>query len=275
MIAPRLLTAVMSAVGASLIATNALPAQSTATVSAAAQPAAVTAPFGVGEVLEYEINYAIIDAGTLRLAVEGIEPVDGRQAYHLVSRAQTNRTVSALYSLTDQLQSWMDVERLHALRYEKESVEKGKRRDRSYRLDQQRNVRIDLESGDEDPMPPGAQDDLSIFYFLRTLPLEEGKRLTLNVLMDPDDNPMRVTVLGEEEVKVPAGRFKTLVLQLDVETDSGVFAQGGELKVWMTDDAQRVPVKLESKLAVGSFTASLTKLTPGQTSSTAALSTTR
>ncbi|MFN2433425.1 MAG: DUF3108 domain-containing protein [Gemmatimonadota bacterium] len=239
-------------------------------------PSPVTVPFRVGEALEYTISYAFLDAGTMRLAVEGVEEVDGRPAYHLRFEAQTNSAISAIYSLKDLLQSWMDVERLHSVRFIKESVEKGKRRDRSYTLDQTRRVRVDDQTGEEKPMPAGAQDDLSIFYFLRTLPLEEGKRFTLNNLMDPDDNPMRVTVVGSEPVKVPAGRFDCFVLRLDVHTDSGVFSQGGEVKVWMTKDPRRILTKLESKVSVGSFSAVLTQLTPGrQASPAAALSTSR
>jgi hypothetical protein len=53
------------------------------------------------------------------------------------------------------------------------------------------------------------------------------------------------------------------VLRLDVDTDSGAFSQGGELTVWMTRDERRLPVKLESKLPVGTFTASLREYRPG------------
>jgi hypothetical protein len=62
---------------------------------------------------------------------------------------------------------------------------------------------------------------------------------------------------------VPAGTFDCWVLRLDVDTDSGAFSQGGELTVWMTRDARRLPVKLESKLPVGAFAASLRDYRPG------------
>jgi hypothetical protein len=239
------------------------PASSAGVPAASQLSALATVPFGVGETLQYSIAYAFLEAGTLRLAVESLESFAGRPAYRLTFTAQTNPSVSAIYSLKDNLQSWMDAERLHSLQFVKESVEKGKKRDRNYRLDQARHVRIDAETGKEEPMPADAQDDVSIFYFLRTLPLAEGKRFTLNNLMDPDDNPMRVSVLGSETVRVPAGTFDCLVLRLKVQTDSGIFSQGGELKVWMTKDARRLPIKIESKLAVGSFTASLTSQQSG------------
>jgi hypothetical protein len=220
-------------------------------------------PFNVGEVLTYSIAYAFVDAGTLRLAVDGIETLNGRSAYHLVSQAQTNATVSALYSLTDHLQSWMDVEHLYSLRYVREAVEKGKKRSKRLTFDQSRHVKIFEHDGSEKAIAPEAQDDVSILYFLRTLPFEQGKTFTLNNLADPEDNPMRIAVLGAEKVRVPGGTFDCWVLRMDVHTDSGVFSQGAEVKAWMTRDPAHVLVKLQSKLSVGSFTVQLTGLQAG------------
>ena len=221
-------------------------------------------PFRVGEVLTYSIAYAFVDAWTLRLAVEGIETLNGRSAYHLVSQAQTNATVSALYSLTDHLQSWMDVEHLYSLRYVREAVEKGKKRSKRLTFDQARHVKIFEHDGSEKAIAPEAQDDVSILYYLRTLPFEQGKTFTLNNLADPEDNPMRVAVLGTEKVRVSAGTFDCWVLRLDLHTDSGIFSQGAEIRTWMTRDPRHVLVKLQSKLPVGSFTVQLTSLQAGE-----------
>ncbi len=221
-------------------------------------------PFRVGEVLTYSIAYAFVDAGTLRLSVDGIETLNGRNAYHLVSRAQTNSTVSALYSLTDHLQSWMDVEHLYSLRYVREAVEKGKKRQKRLTFDQVRHVKVFEHDGSEKAIAPEAQDDVSILYYLRTLPFEQGKTFTLNNLADPGDNPMRISVLGAEKVRVPAGTFDCWVLRLDVHTDSGIFSQGAEIRAWMTRDPRHVLVKLQSKLSVGSFTVQLTGLEAGE-----------
>lgn len=245
-----------------------VPGAPAAESAAAVLPA--PAPFAVGEVLSYSVSYAFIDAGRMRMAVEGIEQVEGRPAYRLTFKAETNPAVSALYTLKEVLQSWMDIERLHSLRFVKQGVEKGREWEKRLRLDQARRVRVNEETGEEDPMPPDAQDDVSIFYYIRTLPFQEGRTFVLQNLMDPDDNPMRVTVLGAEPVKVPAGTFESWALRVEVHTDSGVFSQGSDLRLWLSRDARRIPVKVESKLAVGSFTAVLTAQQAGSASALAA-----
>jgi hypothetical protein len=241
------------------------PAPETRAAAAGAQVPrpAPDPPFRVGEALTYSIAYAFVDAGTLRMSVEGIENVNGRPAYHFVSRAQTNSSISALYSLTDHLQSWMDVERLYSLRYHRDAVEKGKKRSKHLTFDQARHVKIFEHDGSEKAIAPEAQDDVSILYYLRTLPFAEGKTFTLDNLADPEDNPMRIAVLGTEKVRVAAGTFDCWVLKLDVHTDSGVFSQGGEVKTWLSRDPRHVLVKLQSKLSVGSFNVELTEFQPG------------
>jgi hypothetical protein len=240
-------------------ATSAYSASGGVAVPVPAEP-----PFRVGEVLTYAIAYAFVDAGTLRMEVAGIEDVRGRPAYHFVSRAQTNSTISALYSLTDHLQSWMDVERLHSLRYVREAVEKGKKRDKRLTFDQERHVKIFEHDSTEKAIVPDGLDDVAILYYLRTLPFEKGKTFTLDNLADPEDNPMRVAVLGTEKVKVPGGTYDCWVLRLDVHTDSGIFSQGAEIRAWLTRDPRHVLAKLQSRLPVGSFTVQLTSLQSGQ-----------
>ena len=74
---------------------------------------------------------------------------------------------------------------------------------------------------------------------------------------DPNDNPLTIEVLKQERIKVPAGSFDTYVLDLDVTTDGGLFKKGGENRIWVTTDARHVPVKISSRIGVGSFEAEL------------------
>jgi hypothetical protein len=58
-------------------------------------------------------------------------------------------------------------------------------------------------------------------------------------------------------VRVPAGTYDAFVLDLDVTTDSGLFKKGGENRIWVTADARHVPVRISSKIGLGSFEAEL------------------
>lgn len=220
--------------------------------------------FKPGEQLEYSISYGVVPAGKMTLEVDELTQFAGRPAYRFLSDLETNPALSFVYAMESAEEALFDAAELYSLRYQRTAVENEKQRDRDYRFDQENHVIVHA-SGETKPTSERAVDQLSILYFLRLLPLETGSRFTLRNLADPDDNPLRIRVLKEERVKVPAGTFDTYVLELDFQTDSGVFKRGGDNRIWLSADEHRVPVQLTSKVGMGSFRAELVRFSAGDT----------
>jgi hypothetical protein len=224
---------------------------------AAAQTNSIrSAPFYPGESMEYAVGYGRLPAGSLEIGIEELDTLDGRPAYHIVFQAASNQAISYIYDINSREESWFDAREFYSLRYRRESTENDKTRTKEYVFDQQRQVRIEPD-GDVSPASPRAVDQVAMFYYVRLLPLEPGSKFVLRNQADPDDNPLTVEVLKRERVKVPAGTFDTYVLDLDVKTDGGLFKKGGENRIWVTTDARHVPVKISSKVGIGSFEAEL------------------
>jgi hypothetical protein len=106
-------------------------------------------------------------------------------------------------------------------------------------------------------------DQASFVYFLRTVPLEVGVTYEWNRYFRFDRNPVILRVLRRETVEVPAGEFSTIVVQPIIKT-RGIFSEGGEAEVFITEDERRIPVKVKSKLVVGSVTLELTEYATGE-----------
>ncbi len=68
---------------------------------------------------------------------------------------------------------------------------------------------------------------------------------------------VEVQVLRREKIKTKLGEFDTIVIKPLMKSE-GIFNRKGDVYIWLTDDKKRVPVKLESKVAIGSITATLT-----------------
>lgn len=219
--------------------------------------------FNPGERLEYAVSYGPVPAGSMELRVVELAPLGDRTAYHFASEVESNRAVSYVYEIESREDAWLDADRLHSLKYRRDSVEKGKERDRDYTFDQERHVRVDAD-GETRPTSPNAVDQLSMIYYLRLLPYDQGSKFTLRNQADPGDNPLTVRVLKRERIKVPAGTFDTWVLELGLQTDSGVFKKGGDNRLWVTADARHLPVKISSKIGLGNFVADLVRYEPGQ-----------
>jgi hypothetical protein len=229
---------------------------------AAAQTAPASVPFNPGERLEYAVSYGVLPAGSMTVRVAGVEEYAGRSAYHFVFEAKSNRAVSFLYELATTEEAWFDTRELYSLRYRRVSTENDKQREKDVRFDQERHLRI--ENGESKPTSPRAVDPVSMMYFLRTLSFRPGATYVLSNQADPNDNPLTARILKQERIRVPAGTYDTFVIDIDVRTDSGIFKKGGDNRVWVTSDARHIPVKISSKIGVGSFQAELVDFAGGR-----------
>jgi hypothetical protein len=97
--------------------------------------------------------------------------------------------------------------------------------------------------------------------FVRTVPLEVGRRYVFDQYYKPDRNPVTVDVLRRERVSVPAGTFDAVVIRPSFRT-KGIFAQSGGTEVWLSDDARRVVLRMKTHLPFGAITLALTEYTP-------------
>jgi hypothetical protein len=215
-----------------------------------------SAPFYPGESMQYAVGYGRLPAGTLEIGIDELDTLDGRPAYHIVFEAASNQAISYLYDINSREESWFDAREFYSLRYRRESTENDETRTKEYVFDQQRQVRIEPD-GDVSPASPRAVDQVAMFYYVRLLPLEPGAKFVLRNQADPDDNPLTIEVLKKERVRVPSGTYDAYVLDLDVRTDGGIFKKGGQNRIWVTTDARHVPVKISSKIGIGSFEAEL------------------
>ena len=84
------------------------------------------------------------------------------------------------------------------------------------------------------------------------MPLEVGKTYTFDRYYKPDRNPVTLRVLRKERVTVPAGTFDAVVVQPVIKT-KGIFSEGGQAEVWISDDARRMIVQMKSQLKFGSL----------------------
>lgn len=230
-----------------------------ANVESGALPRAI--PFGVGERLEFALQYGPIQVGTATLSVSGIGRIGAVPCYHFVSDARSNPSYDSVYRVHDRVEAWADTSTLSTWRVEKHL------REGDYQLDTV--ARFDLVQGtvSYDKGPPASvgrtvRDPLTAFFATRAMELRDGELITMPGHGDRKNYTIGVRVLRRETVTVPAGRFRCVVLQPSI-SGTGVFRQTGKMTVWVTDDAARIPVKLASKVTVGSVVGSLTRHVPG------------
>jgi hypothetical protein len=157
------------------------------------------------------------------------------------------------YKVNDVYESWMDVVTLNSLRYVQDLEQGSRDRERTFEIFPERAVYRETTRGTSDrPSVSDPLDDGSFLYFIRTVPLEIGRTYTFNRYFRPDRNPVQIRVLRRERVKVPAGEFDAIVIQPIIKT-SGIFAEGGQAEIWLSDDSERMMLQMKSRLSFGTL----------------------
>ncbi len=233
---------------------GALRAQPATTVPSATP---MTVPFEVGERMVYDLRFGKLKVGEGTMELIDTEQIRGRDAWHTRFRV---RGGIPFYRVDDVLESWIDREHFHSLRFVQDLEEGGKVRERRFEMFPERKVFREGD-GEEQPSVSNPLDDGSFLYFVRTLPLEVGQSYQFDRYFRPDRNPVVVRVIGRETVRVPAGTFNTLVIQPVIKS-KGIFSEKGEARIWLTDDSRRIMVQMKSKTKVGSLNLYLKSVTP-------------
>ena len=215
-------------------------------------------PFSPGERLTYEARIGGIGRGTAVMSVDGPVAVRGHPAYHLLFDI---RAKVGFVSVTNVSESWLDAFRMSSLRFQKRERHPLSRREQQAEIfpDEQRWAG-DGESGrtmSEQPL-----DELSFIYFLRTVQLEDGGALRFDRHFEASRNPTLVRTVGRERLDTPAGRFATIVVEMQVR--DGRYGGGGVIRLHLSDDARRIPVRIESTVPMaGRAVLTLTAYRPG------------
>jgi hypothetical protein len=107
------------------------------------------------------------------------------------------------------------------------------------------------------PIPAGTQDIISCLYYTRSvLPLKPGASLTMNVYHDKKNRPVEVRVEKIETIGSRWGDLETARV-LVIMPFHGLFMNQGNIRVWLTTDERRTPVRMTAKVILGSIVADL------------------
>ena len=218
-------------------------------------------PFGEGEELVYRASTVLGSVGRGSMRVAGPDEVRGH-ATLLLSFDFSGRM--GPLRAESRARSWLCPDALASLRYQ--------RTERSPLFSGSEAVEIYPEerrwrsaAGETGAIPAGAPlDELSFIYFIRTLPLADSAVYTLARHFAAERNPVSVRVVRRMRLRVPAGEFQAVEVEMSVK-DRRSYGGRGSIRLFFTDDARRLPLRIVSSVpVVGSVTLSLESFTPGR-----------
>ena len=210
-------------------------------------------PFSVGERLDYEAKLGYFPVGTASVTVTGMVRERGAQAFEFTA---TGSGGPPGWRVSYDLTSLVEADKFNSLRFHRRLEQGGKVDEHRYVIvPDSARYREEGVTGDW-VTPAEPLDELAFLYYLRSAPLAVGKTYSLRRYFKTGYNPIQVAVTGRESLPLPDGQTAScLAVQ--------VSARGATMRVWFTDDKQRLPVQLEIPLQFGSVTLTLAGQTGG------------
>ncbi|MGM0568808.1 MAG: DUF3108 domain-containing protein [Elusimicrobiota bacterium] len=220
-------------------------------------------PWEVGEKLVFSVRWGVIRAGEATLEVREILNLGGREVFRFVHTARSARFFDPFYKVRNRVESFVDTRKLQSIRYERIIREGSYSRDSVIIYDHDYGVAY--EDGERFEITEGIQDVLSSFYYMRTKKLEPGEVYRFDIGSSKKIWPLKINVKRREKIKVPAGRFDTVVVEPELMEEEGIFKHEGKIEIWLTDDERKIPVLIRSSIKIGTVSVVLTeKKLPGR-----------
>ena len=213
--------------------------------------------FKKGEFLRYDVTYGYFSAATATLEIADFpKKINGRNTFHVVGKGKSAGALNWFFKVEDRYETYIDEEAILPWKFIRHVREGGYELDRDIRFDQYLNTATVTQNGDKYyNVEPNTQDLLSAFYYARTLDMQDaeiGQEFVINTFFDREMYPLKFKFLGSEVVTTDLGSFNCLKFRPMVEKGR-VFKEEEDMTLWVSDDANKVPIRVKSDLLVGSI----------------------
>ena len=215
--------------------------------------------FTVGEKLTFDIKYGFVTAGVAVMEIPKLKRISGRDVYQITFKVNSIPSFDPLYKVRDRYETYLDKEGLFPWRFEQHIREGGYSRDFSAFFDQRRGVAKTSEGSYDIPLY--VNDIISAFYYARLFDFSEMKQgdvFELHNFYKDKVYPLQIIYHGKETIEVEAGIFECIIVE-PVIAKGGLFKTEGNIIIWLSDDQLRIPVKVKTKIIIGSIDAELSE----------------
>mgnify|MGYP003576547061 CR=1 FL=1 len=181
------------------------------------------------------------------------EKLNGRMAYHVIGDGKTLKSYEWFYKVRDRYETWIDVETMLPLKFVRNVNEGG------FRIYD--NVNFNHSAGRAVTnkglfkIPRCVQDVLSSIYYARNINYNKykpGAKIPFSMFLDDNVYNLYITYHGKERLKTKFGTFNTIKIS-PLLIEGTIFKGGDEMMIWVTDDANHIPVRIDSPIVVGSI----------------------
>ena len=219
--------------------------------------------YGVGEWFKFRIHYGIVNAGYATLEVKDAV-VNNKKSFHVVGKGYTVGMSRFFFKVDDLYESYIDKDTRNPYQFVRKINEGGYTKNQEGFFNQVTNrvVVKDYKHKTEKTLliPKNTQDILSAFYYLRNHPnidkLKIGESVAIDMFFDDETTKFKLKFIGRENITTKFGDVPAMIFRPLVQSGR-VFKEQESLTVWISDDGNKLPLRIKASLAVGSIKADL------------------
>lgn len=216
--------------------------------------------FTYGEELTYKVHYGWINAASVKIKVaDKPTMVNGRETFRISAFGKTFKSFDWAFRVRDHFVSYVDARSIAPLKYYKK-VEEDNYRDEDLVYYDHENGKLKGSQENMD-MPAYVQDIISGSFYARTIDFESasiGQSFPINIYLDQEIYDLKFKYLGKEVIKTDLGKVECYKLRPQLVVDR-VFKDEDDMTIWISADENKVPMRVQAAIYVGSVKVSITK----------------
>jgi len=220
-------------------------------------------PFQRGETAKYRVFYdswltSWVTAGYGYISItDERKMINGRPTFHFEVIGKSAGLFNLFYKVNDRFESYTDEEKLIPYHFKRRTREGSYRYEDDVDFDHNKGLAKSRRAVKR--VPPGIQDIVSAFYYMRTLEfsgIQEGHEYSLDFFLDDSAYVSKIIFLGREVVETRLGKFNCMKFKPMV-AQGEIFQEPYPMTIWVTDDRNKAPVLIKSTVIIGSVTIEL------------------
>ncbi len=219
--------------------------------------------FEDGEKLKFRLSYSnFLTAGFATMNVKK-EIKNGKDAFHITGKGKTTGMISWFFKVKDKYETHFFKDTNLPYYFKRKVNEGGYIKDKEIVFYQDENNALVIDNKRKTKKnyetPGDVQDLLSALYYMRNQDISDftiGKEIVLKIFMDEETIDMKLRFLGRETIKTTFGKIKAAKFRPIVQAGR-VFKEKESVTVWVSDDENKIPLRIKASLSVGSLRADL------------------
>ena len=208
-------------------------------------------PYKLGEYSAFDISFRGIKVGSAKLEIKSVVEIDGTSTFYIQGKGRTSPFFDIFFKVRDIYETYLDTINIRPVKFVRDINEGGFTKKQLYFFRHHDSL-VSVNDSNY-VIYPNTQDMLSALFYARTFKKDVASKkesFFVPIFMDEENYSLEVLFLYNEKIKTSFGVLSCMVFTPKMQ-EGRVFQDGERMKIWISDDQNRLLVKVETEIWAG------------------------